>query len=103
MFYPEDVFGIIKLYYYGGIAYMFTGICRLDLMLHGSGSLKDKRRILKSIIEKLKNRYNVSVAEVGSNDKWQTASIGVSTVSNSRLQTDRVLDAVIRFVETDES
>ncbi|MDD2574108.1 MAG: DUF503 domain-containing protein [Bacillota bacterium] len=80
---------------------MFTGICKLDIVLYESESLKDKRRILKSITERLKNKYNISVSEVGNNDKWQTASIGVSTVSNSRLHADRVLDAVIRFVETD--
>jgi hypothetical protein len=80
---------------------MFTGICRLDIMLYHSESLKDKRRILKSIIERIRNKYNVSVSEVGNNDKWQAASIGVSIVSNSTAQVDRVLDAVVRYVETD--
>ena len=80
---------------------MFTGICRLDIMVYNSGSLKEKRRILKSIIERIRNKYNVSVSEVGNNDRWQTASIGVSTVSNSTVQVEKVLDSVIRFVETD--
>ncbi len=80
---------------------MVTGVCRLDLMLYHSGSLKDKRRILKSIIDRIRNKYNVSVSEVGNNDKWQIASIGLSTVSNSTVQVDRVLDAVIKFVEMD--
>lgn len=80
---------------------MFTGICRLDVILYHSGSLKDRRRILRSITERLRNKYNISVSEVGDNDKWQTASIGFSTVSNSTAQVDRVLDEVIRFVETD--
>ncbi len=80
---------------------MFIGICRLDIRMQGSGSLKDKRRILKSVTERLKNRFNVSVAEVEGNDKWQIASLGISTVSNSEYRSDQVLNAVIRFIEND--
>ncbi len=80
---------------------MYTGICRLDIILYDSGSLKDRRRILKSITQRIRNKFNVSVSEVGEGDKWQTASIGFSTVSNSAAQVDRVLYEVIRFVETD--
>ncbi len=80
---------------------MFTGICRLDIMLWDSGCLKDKRRILKSVIERLKGKFNVSVAEVADNDKWQASSLGLSVVSNSKYQCDRVLDAAIRFIEMD--
>lgn len=80
---------------------MFTGILRLDMIVPGSKSLKYKRRILKSLTEKLRNKFNISVAEVGDSEKWQTASLGISTVSNSGYRIDNVLDNVMRFIETD--
>jgi hypothetical protein len=80
---------------------MITGICRLEMILYDSSSLKDKRRILKGLVERLRSKYNVSVAEVDHNDKWQAASIGISTVSNSTAQVNRVLDSVIKFIERD--
>lgn len=80
---------------------MFTGILKIDIIIQSSGSLKDKRRIIRSVIQRLRNRYNVSVSEVGGNDKWQSASLGISTVSNSKPLIDETMDAVIRFIEND--
>lgn len=73
----------------------------MEITLYESCSLKDKRRIIKSLIEKIKNRYNVSVAEVDQNDKWKTAVLGMCTVSNSSVQVNRVLNSVIDFIERD--
>ncbi|MEK7774061.1 MAG: DUF503 domain-containing protein, partial [Deltaproteobacteria bacterium] len=56
---------------------MVVGICRISLVIHGNASLKGKRQVLKSIIEKVRNRFNVSIAEVGDNDLWQRAELGV--------------------------
>lgn len=80
---------------------MLVGICTLRLILHEVNSLKEKRQILKSVIERVKGRFNVSIAEVGEMDKWQVAEIGFSCVSNSRRHADEVLGNVISFIERD--
>jgi uncharacterized protein YlxP (DUF503 family) len=64
-------------------------------------SLKDKRQILKSIIERLKSRYNASIAEVDLNDTWKNAVIGVSCVSNDAKHVDSMLNNIVNFVEND--
>jgi len=82
-------------------ANMVIGVCRIELSLSEVFSLKEKRHILKSIIDRLKSRYNVSVAEVGLNDKWKNAVIGVACVSNETGHADSMLDNVVKFVEND--
>jgi len=61
-------------------------------------SLKGKRRIIKSIITQVRNKFNVSVAEVDDNDLWQLATIGISFVSNDKRYTNEVLSKVISFI-----
>jgi hypothetical protein len=62
---------------------MVIGILRIDLYMNGNRSLKAKRQILKSLIQRVKSRYNnVSISEVGSHDLWQKATIGISFVGN---------------------
>ncbi|MFQ5736554.1 MAG: DUF503 domain-containing protein [Thermodesulfobacteriota bacterium] len=78
---------------------MVLGVCHITLMLHDCHSLKGKRKVIKSVMEKVKNRFNVSVAEVGSNDLWQRAEIGVCVVGNDRAFINSVLDKVMNFVE----
>mgnify|MGYP000926050819 CR=1 FL=1 len=80
---------------------MVIGVCRIELSMSEVFSLKEKRHILKSIIDRLKSRYNVSVAEVGLNDKWRNAVIGVACVSNETGHADSMLDNVVKFVEND--
>jgi len=82
-------------------ANMVIGVCRIELSMSEVFSLKEKRHILKSIIDRLKSRYNVSVAEVGLNDKWRNAVIGVACVSNETGHADSMLDNVVKFVEND--
>jgi hypothetical protein len=62
-------------------------------------SLKEKRMILRSIISKVKNKFNVSIAEVDFQDVHQTIVLGVAVVSESRTHSQNVLDEVMRFVE----
>jgi uncharacterized protein YlxP (DUF503 family) len=71
------------------------------LLIHEPNSLKEKRHILKSIIERLKSRFNVSVAETGLNDIWRSAEIGIACVSNDRLHIDSIISSVINFIEND--
>jgi uncharacterized protein YlxP (DUF503 family) len=78
---------------------MVVGVCTVTLVLHDSHSLKDKRQVLKSVIEKVRNRFNVSVAETGSNDLWQRAEIGIAAVGNDKAFVNSVLDHVLNFIE----
>jgi len=79
---------------------MVIGVCRLDLLIGESQSLKEKRRIVKQIIDRVKHRFNVSIAEVGNNDLWQSAQLGLCLVSNDRRFTNSSLDTILDFIET---
>jgi uncharacterized protein YlxP (DUF503 family) len=78
---------------------MVVGVCHITFIIHDNRSLKGKRQVLKSITERVKNRFNVSVAEVGSHDVWQRAEIGVCAMGNDRAFINSVLDKVIDFIE----
>ena len=78
---------------------MVIGICRLTFVLHDNHSLKGKRHVLKPMMEKVKSRFNVSVAEVGDNDLWLRAEVGISVVGNDRAYANSVLDNVIEFID----
>lgn len=78
---------------------MFVGICELELFIPESGSLKSKRFVLSSLKTRLRNKFNVSVSEVGENDKWQRASLGISIVANERKYLDKALQQVLNFVD----
>ena len=80
---------------------MNIGIAKLTLRLSGSSSLKDKRRVINSIRERVRNKFNVAVAEVDQNDAWQTAVIGITCVSNNVRHADQTLDNVLSFIEAD--
>jgi len=62
-------------------------------------SLKGKRQILKSIIARVSNQFNVSIAEIDNHDRWQLATIGISCVSNNNRYTNEVLSKVVKFIE----
>lgn len=78
---------------------MVVGVLRVALVLHDSHSLKDKRQVIKSVVEKVKGRFNVSVAETGDNDLWQRAELGVAAVGNDRAFVNSSLDKVLNFIE----
>lgn len=80
---------------------MKIGILEITLLLCEVNSLKEKRIILKSLIQKLKNRYNVSISEISYNDIWKNAKIGIATVSNSQSHLDSMLDHILDFIEED--
>ena len=77
---------------------MHVGVCRIELRLPENQSLKGKRRVIKSIITRLQNKYNVSVAEVDNQDLWQLATLGIACVSNHRRHADEILSNVVKFV-----
>jgi len=77
---------------------MNVGICRIKLHISDSRSLKDKRRIVKSVVSRLRNQYNVSIAEVDDQDLWQLVTLGISCVSNHNQHVDEILSKVISFI-----
>ncbi len=78
---------------------MIIGACTLELSIPGNGSLKGKRQIIKSLMARLRNEFNVSVAEVGAQDKWQSAVIGVVCVSTDSDYVHGLLNRVAHWVE----
>ncbi len=79
---------------------MVIGAMTIELFLHDNHSLKGKRKIVKSMIGKVKHRFNVAIAETGSNDKWQKIELGISTVGNDRRHVDSSLANVLSFLES---
>lgn len=77
---------------------MIVGILRLTLHLPAPGSLKSKRHLVRSAIDRVKAKFNVSVAEVAENDLWQKSVIGVAAVGNDRAFVGETLDRVADFV-----
>jgi hypothetical protein len=77
---------------------MNIGICRVKLRLPENLSLKDKRQVLKSITTQVKNKFNVSVAEVDDQGLWQLATLGICCVSNDKRYTNGVLSRVAEFI-----
>lgn len=80
---------------------MLVGVCRLEIFVPESSSLKSKRFVLSSIKKKIKNKFNVSVAEVENNDKWQRISLGISIVSNERKFIDMNIEGILKLIEND--
>lgn len=80
---------------------MAIGLCRIWLRLPENHSLKGKRQVLKSLSARLHNKFNVSVAEVDDQDRWQMVSLGVSCVANSDRHAHEVLTAVVDFVQAE--
>ncbi len=80
---------------------MVIGVCRIVLALDEVFSLKEKRHIIKSIVERLRSRFNASIAEVDLNDTWKNAVIGVACVSNEAGHADSMLASIVNFVEND--
>ena len=78
---------------------MTVGVCRITLRLPENDSLKGKRRVVKSLMEKLRNKFNVAVAEVDANDRWQIAVIGPTCVSNDARHVREMLDRAVDFVQ----
>ena len=75
---------------------MVVGILRLTLYVPGASSLKDKRQVLRKVVDRLRSRFNVSVAEVADNDIWQRAVVGIAAVANDHSFVNEVLDKCAR-------
>ncbi len=78
---------------------MHIGICRIRFRIPENASLKGKRRVIKPIISRVANKFNVSVAEVDDHDLWQVATIGISCVSNDSRHANEILSKVVDFID----
>ncbi|MGB4439619.1 MAG: DUF503 domain-containing protein [Sedimentibacter sp.] len=81
---------------------MAVGTCEIEILIYESNSLKEKRHVLKSIIERIKVRFNASVAEVDYNDLWNKSMIGIAVVSNNKNLCESVISKIINFIDRDE-
>ena len=70
---------------------MVVGLLQVEVHLPQSQSLKDKRAVLRSLKDQLRGRFNIAVAEVEANEKWQRATLGISTLGESRVFVERLL------------
>lgn len=78
---------------------MVVGACTIHLDLPGIGSLKGKRGVLKSLMARVRREFNVSIAEVGEQDRWQAAELGVVAVSNDAAYVHGLLSRVVQWIE----
>ena len=77
---------------------MIVGVLRIDLAVYESHSLKDKRRVVRGIKDRLIHRFNAAVAEVDALDSRQQAVLGVAVVSNETARVHHCLDTIVDFV-----
>ncbi len=80
---------------------MIVGVLTVELHLHGLTSLKQKRSIIKSLLGRMRNKFNISAAEVYRQDNKQLAVIGISIVSNETRYINQQFDKMINFMERD--
>ncbi len=78
---------------------MIVGAAVVEIHVHGSQSLKQKRGVVRSITQRVRNRFNISVSEVGGQGTWQLAVLGLATVGNDARIVRRVLERACEFIE----
>jgi len=78
---------------------MTLGLLSIETYLPAAHSLKDKRRILRKVLDRIRHKHNVSVAEVGNNDIWQRATIAISMVANDSAFVDSALSRILGEIE----
>lgn len=79
---------------------MIIGILSVSVHIPGSQSLKDKRRVIKSLIEKTRNRFNVAIAEIGEHDLWQKSLFGIVCIANEKKFVNHLLDKVLNYIRS---
>jgi len=78
---------------------MIVGAALVELHVHGSQSLKAKRGVVRSISQRVRNRFNLAVAEVGGQDTWQRVQLGLAAAGSDAAAVRAVLDRAVRFIE----
>jgi uncharacterized protein YlxP (DUF503 family) len=77
---------------------MHVGVARVELHMAENSSLKGKRMVVKSVAQRVRNRFNVAVAEVDTQDAWQVATLGIVCVSEDPRHSNEMLSKVIDFI-----
>ncbi len=80
---------------------MVIGVITIDLLIKESKSLKDKRHVVKSLLDTIRHKFNVSASEVSELDKLRRSVFGVSCVSNDKTIVDATLSKVLQLIESD--
>jgi uncharacterized protein YlxP (DUF503 family) len=80
---------------------MVVGLLRVGLAIEGSNSLKDKRKVVSSLVARLRNGFRVSASEVADHDLWRSACIGVAVVGNSATEIEALLQAIEGEIASD--
>jgi uncharacterized protein len=79
---------------------MIVGVCTIELLISDSQSLKDKRQVLHSLKDRLREKFNLSVAEVDAQDLWQKAVLGMACVANEGAHVNRVLEQALNLIRS---
>jgi uncharacterized protein len=79
---------------------MMIGVAACECIIYDAHSLKEKRAVLQRIITRLKQKFNVSVAEVEFQDVWQRTKIAIVTVTSSRVSTEQELQNALKFIDS---
>jgi len=78
---------------------MIVGAALVDLHVHGSQSLKEKRGVVRSISQRVRNRFNLAVAEVGGQGTWQRVQLGLAAAGSDALHVRQVLERALEYIE----
>ncbi|HKW86854.1 MAG TPA: DUF503 domain-containing protein [Nitrospiraceae bacterium] len=79
---------------------MVVGLCTVELYIPDGHSLKAKRQVLLSLKDRLRGKFNVSIAEVGDQNLWQKAVLGIACVANESAYVNQVLDQAINVIRS---
>ncbi len=79
---------------------MIVGALKVDIKIPGANSLKEKRHVLRSLKDNIRNKFNVAVSEVGFQDMWQRAAIGIAGVSSDRLFIEKEMARALQYIES---
>ncbi len=82
---------------------MLVGLLQLEIFIPDSASLKQKRFVLSSLKQRLRNKFNISIAEIDQNDKWQLATLGVAVVANEKRFVEKTLNKIFSLVEQEHN
>lgn len=74
-------------------------VCLLEIHIPEATSLKQKRQVVESLVKRLRNRFNLSAAEVGHRDLWQRSELGLAAVCRNSASADRVMEQALSFIE----
>ena len=78
---------------------MHIGVLIIEILIYSSNSLKEKRFVLRSIKDRVKNKFNVSVAEIDYQEKWQRSRLGIAMISNQYSHVENALQQVFQYLD----